>query len=346
MARVTANRAPNLSIALQRPQFCATAPRCADLSAKRQYSTSSPKERVAVIGSGNWGTTVSKIIGENVAKNPSIFEEEVRVWVHEETVGGRKLSEVINEASLQRTIAFFPDFNSSVFEQTKTNPKYLPGIPLPRNLTADPNLASAVRGATALVFVLPHEFLASTCLAIRETLNNEPTKGKVKAVSLIKGLVTSDRFELPSQYISRTLSRDPQHLVPVSVLSGANISSEIAKEQFTESTLGYSTLSSPFNPLWTRLFTTPYFRVQAVNDIAGVELCGALKNIVALAAGFAAGLGAGSNTRATVIRLGMVEMKRFADAYFGGMDNATLLESCGVAVGVLDGRDEEQDVRR
>lgn len=69
--------------------------------AKRAASSSSAtqQERVVVIGSGNWGTTVAKMVGHNVSKKPDVFNPEVRMWVHEENVGGRKLSTVINEVS-------------------------------------------------------------------------------------------------------------------------------------------------------------------------------------------------------------------------------------------------------
>lgn len=220
------------------------------------------------------------------------------------------------------------------------NPKYLPGIALPETVRAEPDLSAAVKDATLLVFVLPHEFLDQACKTIKSVLDNsEPDiRSRVRAISLIKGLLPSSSgdphgIELPSEHIRNALSPEDEP-ISVSVLSGANIALEIAKGQLTESTLGFDSISAPDVPLWTALFNDPRcFRIGHAFDLAGVELCGALKNVVALAAGIASGLGAGSNTRATVIRLGLVEMKRFADSYFGGMKMSTLFESCGVAVG-------------
>jgi glycerol-3-phosphate dehydrogenase (NAD+) len=83
--------------------------------------------------------------------------------------------------------------------------------------------------------------------------------------------------------------------------------------------------------LFKKLFNTPYFVVSTVHDVEGVELCGALKNIVAIAAGVCDGLGLGGNTKAAVMRLGLMEMKRFSQMCFPGVPEHTFLESCGVA---------------
>ncbi len=67
------------------------------------------------------------------------------------------------------------------------------------------------------------------------------------------------------------------------------------------------------------------------SDVAGVELCGALKNIVGVAAGISDGLGFKDNTKAAIVRIGLMEMKRFAKAFFSPVCHTTYLESCGVA---------------
>lgn len=77
---------------------------------------------------------------------------------------------------------------------------------------------------------------------------------------------------------------------------------------------------------------TPNFRITVVPEVDTVEICGALKNVVAVGAGFCDGLGFGDNTKAAVIRLGLMEMIAFAKLFCRGpVSSATFLESCGVA---------------
>merc|ERR1712157_586392 len=81
------------------------------------------------------------------------------------------------------------------------------------------------------------------------------------------------------------------------------------------------------------VFNTSDFKVDAVSDVAGAELCGAMKNVVALGAGFCDGLGYGGNTKAAIIRIGLKEMQRFCEKFYGDrkIKQETFLESCGVA---------------
>ncbi|EDL09292.1 glycerol-3-phosphate dehydrogenase 1-like, isoform CRA_g [Mus musculus] len=93
--------------------------------------------KVCIVGSGNWGSAVAKIIGSNV-KTLQKFSSTVKMWVFEETVNGRKLTDIINN--------------------DHENVKYLPGHKLPENVVAVPNLSEAVQDADLLVFVIPHQF--------------------------------------------------------------------------------------------------------------------------------------------------------------------------------------------
>ena len=124
-------------------------------------------DRVCIIGSGNWGSAISKLIGRNCERLP-YFESQVNMWVYEEMVtlddgSSRKLTDVINTRH--------------------ENVKYLPGISLPENVVAVADLAEACKDATLLIFVLPHQFLPRLLPVIRESANSS-----CRGVSLIKGL--------------------------------------------------------------------------------------------------------------------------------------------------------------
>jgi len=118
--------------------------------------------------------------------------------------------------------------------------------------------------------------------------------------------------------------------VPCSALMGANLAPEVAAGQYCETTIGCKAASKDGATL-KALFQTPNFRVVVVDDAETVELCGALKNVVACGAGFTDGLGYGDNTKAAVIRLGLMEMIRFAETFYHGAKLSTFFESCGVA---------------
>merc|ERR1712087_836004 len=115
----------------------------------------------------------------------------------------------------------------------------------------------------------------------------------------------------------------------MSVLMGANVANEVAKGDFAEATVGAPSTEQGLK--WCKLFNTPDFAVTAVDDVPGVELCGALKNVVALGAGFCDGLGYGGNTKAALIRIGLQEMKSFIRYFYPDVKDSTFLESCGVA---------------
>ncbi|KAJ9060517.1 glycerol-3-phosphate dehydrogenase [Entomophthora muscae] len=255
-------------------------------------------EKVCIIGSGNWGSAIAKIIGRNVSKHAE-FSTEVNMWVYEEQVNGRRLTEIINTDHI--------------------NVKYLPGIKLPENVIAVPDVKAAAANATTLVFVLPHQFIGSICKQLKGTL-----PPNCKAISLIKGVsVNADGISMISDLISSELD------IEVSTLSGANISSEVAEENFCETTIGYRI--PEHGHLFKKLFHTEYFHVNIVPDVHGVEMCGALKNVVAIAAGIVDGLKLGNNSKAAIIRIGLMEMKKFSESFLEGVAVETFFESCGVA---------------
>ncbi|RXK40869.1 glycerol-3-phosphate dehydrogenase (NAD(+)) [Tremella mesenterica] len=258
------------------------------------------KERVAIIGSGNWGSAIARQAGKNVLKHGNVFEERVPIWVYEEEFEGQKLTEIINT--------------------THINKKYLPDVELPSNVVAVPDLVGAVKGATALIFVMPHQFFPK----ILEGLKGHVDHG-IKAISLIKGVeVHGNDIRIFADVIESQLG------ISCSALSGANIASEVAIDRFSETTIGYRKKED--GEMWKKLFETPSFKVHLIDDVAGVSLCGALKNIVAVAAGIVDGLGYGNNSKAAIMRIGLLEMKHFCQEFFKDVKDGTFLaESAGVA---------------
>jgi len=109
---------------------------------------------------------------------------------------------------------------------------------------------------------------------------------------------------------------------------GANIGHEVAAEQFCETTIGYDVEAN--GRLFQELFHMSFFRVSIQPDVAGVEICGALKNIVAIAAGFCDGLRLGTNTKAAIIRIGLMEMIKFAKTFFSNVKSETFFQSCAI----------------
>eukprot|EP00300_Choanocystis_sp_HF-7_P027260 c32342_g1_i1.p2 GENE.c32342_g1_i1~~c32342_g1_i1.p2 ORF type:complete len:351 (+),score=92.61 c32342_g1_i1:34-1086(+) len=256
-------------------------------------------EKICVLGSGNWGSVAAKMVASNATRLPHV-DNEVKMWTFEELVDGRKITEIINTEHV--------------------NVKYLPGKRLPDNVIADPDAVNTVKDASLIVFCLPHQFLPRLLASIKPHI-----KAGARAITLIKGFdVDENGIVVLSKYISAQLG------IPCDSLMGANVADEVAAEQFAEATVGSSDAAT--GALWQSLFNTPYFLVNVVDDPIGVELCGALKNVVALGAGFCDGLGFGNNTKAAIMRIGLAEMRKFTMTFFEGAGRMeTYFESCGLA---------------
>ena len=286
------------------------------------------------------------------------------MWVYEEEVSMPKDSK---QYAQNADLAEHPQKLTTIVNRLHENVKYLPNVPLPHNLVANPSITDAVKDSTILIFNLPHQFISKVCQQLHGHI-----LPCARGISCIKGVdVSSEGISLFCESIGQKLG------IYCGALSGANIANEVALEKWCESTIAYdpppmdsrqptpagSRSTSPGPPLLTehkdssgkpskvkleplpqeypplshdtmkKLFHRPYFHVRVVQDVAGVSLGGALKNVVALAAGFAEGLGWGDNAKAAIMRVGIIEQVRFGHMFFPQSFQASTLleESCGVA---------------
>merc|ERR1719482_824912 len=264
----------------------------------RSFAAAAGKQKICMVGSGNFGSALVRILGRNALKHDT-FDDEVKMYVHEEMIDGKPLTQIINE--------------------TNENVKYLKGAKFTPNVVAEPSLEKAVEGATMVCFCLPHQFLKPLMPAIKASV-----APGAKALSAIKGIDFDDKgIVLISDIIRKELAAD------CSVLMGANVANDMASDAFCETTIGYKDDAN--GELFRLAYDDPALKVGTVKDTVGVELCGALKNIVAIGAGFCDGLGYGGNTKAAIMRIGLKEMKKFCNMFYDGIDDDTFLESCGVA---------------
>lgn len=188
--------------------------------------------------------------------------------------------------------------------ETHENPRYLEGFALHPSLKASPELAEVVADADVLVMGVASAGFESTLDALEPLV--EPD---VPIVSLAKGL---DK-ETGRRMTELITDRFPDN--SVGVLTGPNLAKEILAGQAAASVIAFS--DADIAARLQGVFATPRFRVYTNDDLIGCELGGALKNVIAIAAGMADGLGAGDNTRAAVITRGLSELTRLGVAMGG-----------------------------
>lgn len=257
-----------------------------------------PRLKIAMVGSGAFASAVMQMVATNAKEKP-FFHNRVDMYVYEEEYEGGKLTDAIN--------------------QLHSNPKYLPGVPFGDNVVANPSLEDSVKDADLIIFCAPHQYMPRICKQIQ--LKTKPT---AMAISLIKGIHITPKG--PS--LMSSMVRDILH-INCSVLMGANLACEILPGGLCEATIGSHSYGE--GQIFQELFDTSYFSTTVINDVEGAELAGALKNVVAVAAGFADGCRLGENAKATLLRQGLVEMRSFAKSMHASVQDETFFENCGVA---------------
>jgi glycerol-3-phosphate dehydrogenase (NAD(P)+) len=197
----------------------------------------------------------------------------------------------------------------------RTNSTYLPGVSLPRRLRATADLEEAVRSADVLIVGVPSKGFRATLEEARRWV-----RPWIPVVSLTKGLEAESLLRM-TQVIEELL---PGH--PAAALSGPNLAREIMAGQAAASVIATDDMgvaAALQDVLRHRLF-----RVYRNHDVVGCEVGGALKNVVAIAAGIGEGLGVGDNTRAAVMTRGLAELTRLGVAM--GAEQQTLAGLAGM----------------
>ena len=199
-----------------------------------------------------------------------------------------------------------PKLARTMSEQ-RENPTYLPGVTLPESLRLTADLEEACSGADAVLFVVPSHGMREVVTRAADFI-----APAVPIVSLAKG-VEQGTLRRMTEVIGEVL---PTHLPDrIGVLTGPNLAREIAAGQPAASVVAMRDETAAHD--LQRLTMTTTFRVYTNPDVVGCEIAGALKNVMAIAAGIADGLGYGDNTKAALLTRGLAELTRLGIALGG-----------------------------
>ncbi len=203
------------------------------------------------------------------------------------------------------------------------NPLFLPGILLPDSITASNDVTQVVKGVERLVMVVPSHFYRRVTESLVPLLTSS-----ARIVSAAKG-IEENSLKLMTQILEEILP--PSFHERIACLSGPSFAREVAQQKFTAVTM--ASTSPQTAKYFQTIFTTPDFRVYTHHDPIGVQLGGALKNIMAIAVGIADGLEMGTNARAALITRGLTEISRIGRKM--GADPSTFLGLSGMGDLVL-----------
>jgi glycerol-3-phosphate dehydrogenase (NAD(P)+) len=244
---------------------------------------------ISVIGAGAWGTAIAIVLGRKGTHR-------VRLWAHEnevcESIANRRVNEL-----------------------------FLPGRQIPDSVTATTDLSNALADAQIVVSVMPSQH----CRKIFERMC-PLVPAEALIVTATKGLEEGS-LQRMSEVIAGVLKSGDGTRHPIGALSGPSFAQEVARGDPTA-----ITIASPDTALLRTVqqeFSGPSFRIYTNSDVVGVELGGALKNIVAIAAGICDGLGLGHNSVAALITRGLAEMTRLVVACGGRAETMAGLAGLG-----------------
>jgi glycerol-3-phosphate dehydrogenase (NAD(P)+) len=198
----------------------------------------------------------------------------------------------------------------------RTNEKYLKNIHIPEGVVATNDIVEAMEGAEYLILAVPSHIIRILCRNIKDHVKKEQV-----LVTVAKG-IEEDSLKRISEIISEELPNNP-----VVILSGPSHAEEVAAEIPT--TVVASSKQMVYAEKVQDLFMTSRFRVYTNEDLVGVEIGGAVKNIIALAAGVSDGIGYGDNTKAALMTRGMSEIMRIGTKLGGKKETFAGLTGMG-----------------
>ena len=197
----------------------------------------------------------------------------------------------------------FPDYIEEI-KKSGENKRFLPGVPLPADLEWTPDLAGAGKGADVAVIAVPSKYYQKVLGDYARVAGAE--RQKALFISVTKGLdeATGERMTVVAE---RTLGVEP-----VAALSGPSLAAEVARGIPTAVTIACRRHDIAVQ--LQQIFNNDLFRIYTSDDVVGVELGGALKNVMAIAAGISDGIGFGDNSKAALITRGLAEIGRLGAA--------------------------------
>jgi len=250
---------------------------------------------VAVLGGGSWGSAIAKVLGDKGVK--------VLLWEYSKDAAAK-------------------------MQETRECDK-LPGVKFSDRVVVTSDLQQALLSASVVAFVVPSHTLRSVCKAIGGVLPEAEVR-KRHFVSLVKGIEEKTQLRMTEIVMDVLPGAGPEN---VSVLTGPSHAEEVGNGLAT--TVVLANREEETAAALQDLFFAPSLRTYRSTDVVGVELCGAVKNVIAIASGILDGLELGDNARAALMTRGMAEMARLGaklggsrESFFGLAGMGDLITTC------------------
>ena len=257
-------------------------------------------KNISIIGDGGMGTVLGMLLCEKADSSAALRTTSVKIWGYDP----EQLAQIA---------------------QNRENKKFLPGYKLPKTLIFEPEDQRIMAGTDLIVSAVPCQYMRDIWSRLKDYVPQD-----VPIVSVAKG-IENDTLLRPTQILAEVLrfsqndkggAQDDKGLAPnngesarngrFAVLSGPTIADELASK--LPATACAAARNEELAKRIQYTFSVPWFRVYTNTDIVGVELAGAMKNVIAIAAGIIDGTGAGDNAKAALLTRGLAEITRLGIA--------------------------------